>query len=267
MQHKKLVIMLVTIGALLVITTSLWLATAGPAKAQCGSSASSCKNCHEVQGEMPVNMDDTGWHESHAFGDFCYICHAGNTQSMDKVEAHTGMVPPLSDIQAACVQCHPDDLEQSAQVYATLLGVEVGSGGTSAGDTPDTTSSEPVSNLPSSTELEVDDASLVDYVQRYEQIVLGKRPVNWGNVILIAMIAILAIGGGGFALYKEKLINISFGETKTVEGTYPADVVEMLPAVARLTPKMRSSLNNILNDPNKVKKVFNLIDTVYSDKE
>ncbi|MEJ2352930.1 MAG: hypothetical protein P8Y03_24345, partial [Anaerolineales bacterium] len=41
----------------------------GRASAQCGSQASSCKNCHEVQGEDPVNNDGTGWHESHAFGD------------------------------------------------------------------------------------------------------------------------------------------------------------------------------------------------------
>ena len=54
-----------------------------PASAQCGSSASSCKNCHEVQGQDAVNADGTGWHQSHAFGDFCYICHAGNNQSMD----------------------------------------------------------------------------------------------------------------------------------------------------------------------------------------
>ena len=71
---------------------------------------------------MPVNNDGTAWHTSHAFGDFCYICHAGNQQVKDENEAHTGMVPPLSDIKASCMQCHPNDLQDRAQVYATALG-------------------------------------------------------------------------------------------------------------------------------------------------
>src|SRR3990170_1813960 len=117
----------------------LW--PASNASAQCGSQASSCKNCHEVQGQDPVNNDGTGWHQSHAFGDFCYLCHAGNNQSMDKAESHAGMVPPLSDVEAGCQSCHPADLMEKAQVYATALGVEVGTSGSapsepSGGTTP-----------------------------------------------------------------------------------------------------------------------------------
>jgi cytochrome c553 len=271
MQHKKLIFMLVTIGTLLVITTGVWLASAQPASAQCGSSASSCKNCHEVQGQDPVNKDGTGWHQSHAFGDFCYLCHAGNNQATDKVAAHTGMVDPLSDIQAACAQCHASDLEARAQVYASILGVEVGSGTAPASGTatsePAAGTAEPAASVPVTTVLNVDDANLVDYAQRYDEIVLGKHPVNWGNVILIAMILMLAIGGGGFVLYNEKLVKVSFGDTKKVEGEYPADVVDMLPVIAKLDPKMRKSLKSLLEDPKKAKKTFDLIDTVYSDKE
>jgi hypothetical protein len=271
MQHKKFVFMFVILGALLVLATGIWLASAESAKAQCGSAASSCKNCHEVQAEDPVNSDGTGWHESHAFGDFCYICHAGNSQSMDKVEAHTGLVAPLSDVQASCQQCHLEDLDARAQVYAVALGVEVGSGGAPTGDTTTDTSTdtttEPVTSVPVTTVLDVDDANLVDYVERYDEIVLGKKPINWGNVILIAMIAMLALGGGAFVIYNEKLVKVSFGDTKKVEGGYPADVVDLMPAIAKLSPKMRKSLKNVLDDPKKTKKAFTLIDTVYSDKE
>src|SRR5450759_1323790 len=72
MQVKKLSIMMVTAGILLIIGMGIWLASAQPVHAQCGSQASSCKNCHETQGQMPVNNDGTAWHTQHAFGDFCY---------------------------------------------------------------------------------------------------------------------------------------------------------------------------------------------------
>ncbi|HIC90071.1 MAG TPA: hypothetical protein EYP04_11815 [Anaerolineae bacterium] len=83
------------------------LAVSGtPTSAQCGSSASSCKNCHEIQGQDPVN-DKGEWHTAHAFGDFCEFCHAGNVQAKTIDQAHAGMVDPLEDVQAGCQSCHP----------------------------------------------------------------------------------------------------------------------------------------------------------------
>ena len=93
MQRQRRFFGMTTAGFFLVVTASIWLGSATPVNAQCGSQASSCKNCHEVQGEDPVNNDGTAWHPSHAFGDFCYICHAGNNQAIDKAEAHTGHGP------------------------------------------------------------------------------------------------------------------------------------------------------------------------------
>lgn len=276
MQHKKIFLSMITLGVLLVIATGIWLGSAQPASAQCGSSASSCKNCHEVQAQMPVNNDGTDWHQSHAFGDFCYICHAGNNQSMVETEAHAGMVPPLSDIQASCQQCHPSDLQEKAQVYADLLGVEIGSGdsaGTSGSETPSGTSTQVpaddqnLSIAPAGMTLDVDDPNLVDYARRYDEIVLGRRPVNWGNVILIAMIAMIGLGGGAFVLKNEKLFNISFGETSRVEGEYPRDVVDLLPAITALKPPARRSLKNILAAPGRVEKVLALIEAVVSEKK
>jgi len=181
MQRKNHFNVVIAVGVMLVISASIWLGSAVPVSAQCGSQASSCKNCHEVQGEDPVNSDGTAWHQSHAFGDFCYICHAGNSQATDQAEAHTGMVPPLSDIDAACLQCHVDDLEDRAHVYAATLGVDISSGTPEGGEgVPDegTASTSTGIGLMAPTELEVNDPNQVDYVERYNAIALGEHPVN-----------------------------------------------------------------------------------------
>ena len=266
-------ILLVMIAAIFVWPT--------PAGAQCGSQASSCKNCHEVQGQDPVSANGD-WHIQHAFGDFCEFCHAGNVTATDKDAAHTGMVSPMSDIKASCQQCHAADLTEKAQVYATTLGITLDSGGggatpaaptntpTDGGSTGDSGSpttaqiaiSAPIGNQPA-----IDDPNVVDYAQLYDEIVLGKRPVNWGNVILSALIGLILVGGGGFVIVNEKLVNVSFGDTKTVEKEYPAEVVDMLPAIAGLKSRTRKSLKNILDNSRKADKVLGLIDEVVSDEE
>jgi len=278
MQRKHHFIGIIAVGVFLSLTAAIWLAFAPPAKAQCGSQASSCKNCHEVQGELSVNSDGTSWHQAHAFGDFCYICHAGNNQATDKDEAHAGMVPPLSDIKASCMQCHPSDLEERAQVYATTLGIELGAGGETAAPAGDAASA-PASDsgsaaapsasagVPLTAELDVDDPNLVDYVKNYDEIVLGKKPTNWGNVILILLILLGIVGGGGFILSNENLVKVKFGDLKEPDGEYPADVVDMLPSLSELKPKNRQSLNKLLGYPKKTEKVLDAIDTVLSDEE
>jgi len=271
MQHKKTIFFFVIAGLILVFGSGLWLATATPASAQCGSQASSCKSCHEVQGEMPVNGDGTAWHTSHAFGDFCYICHAGNNQAKDKAEAHTGMVPPLSDIKASCQQCHPSDLQERAQVYATALGVEIGAGTAApaaGGAAPVSVAAQPVSvAAPVSTEIDLNDPNLVDYVKNYDEIVLGKKTINWGNMILLGMIGLVLVGGGGFVVTREKLVSVKFGDVKQAGEEYSAEVVEMLPAIASLKSNSRKSLKNVLANPKKAEKVLGLMDAVVSDEK
>jgi len=268
MQRKRLVFMLGTASLLLALSIGGWLFTAIPARAQCGSQASSCKNCHEVQAEMPVNGDGTGWHTAHAFGDFCYLCHAGNNQAQGKTEAHTGMVAPLSDIKAACIQCHPSDYEALAQEYAAILGVEVGSGAasTSTGD-PVSGSAAAASDAPCATDLAVDDPNLIDYAQRYDEIVLGKKPFNLGNAILLGMIGIVAVGGGGFVATREKLIKVSFGDTAKTGDEFPAEVVELLPAITGLKADSRKALKTVLDNPKKADKVLGLMNAVITDEE
>jgi hypothetical protein len=274
MQYKKTAFYFLFAGMALVIAASIFLTTATSVSAQCGSQASSCKNCHEAQAEMPVNADGTGWHQSHAFGDFCYICHAGNNQAKDKAAAHEGMVAPLADVQAACQQCHVADLDARAQVYATALGVEIGSGSLASAPSGDN-AAVPVAANPapsgapdqSCNEIVVDDPNAVNYAQNYDEIVLGKKPINWGNSILMVMIGLMVVGGGGFVVTREKLVNIKFGDTRKVEEEYPADVVEMLPKIAGLKSQTRKSLKNVLDNPKKADKVLDLMDAVVSEKK
>lgn len=277
MQIKKVNLFFVIIGLSLIIISGIALMTPTSAHAQCGSQASSCKNCHEVQGQDPVNSDGTGWHQSHAFGDFCYICHAGNQQATDKDAAHQGMVDPLSDVQASCQQCHVSDYQERAQVYATALGVTLGSGSTAptsgtsdaAPTSTDATSATAVSSPSSQScnEVVVDDPNTINYTQSYDEIVLGKKPTNWGNTILLGLVGLTLVGGGSLVVTHEKLINVKFGDTRKVDKEYPADVVEMLPKLAGLKTGARKSLQKVLDNPKKADKVLDLMDAVVSDEE
>jgi hypothetical protein len=277
MDRSKLRYLLPVLLGMLIVAGAALLWPTTKASAQCGSQASSCKNCHEVQGQKPVNNDGTGWHQSHAFGDFCYICHAGNQQATDKDTAHAGMVPPLQDVKASCQQCHPNDLQERAQVYATTLGIEIG-GSAAPTEAAPAAAAAPIQGLapanaqavvsaPDTTKLDVSDPNLVDYAQRYDEIVLGKKPVNWGNVILIGLIGLVAVGGGGFVVTREKLVKVSFGDTKKADGEYPVEVVDMLPAIAGLKATSRKSLKKVLDNPKRAEKVLKLMEVVVSDDE
>jgi len=282
MQVKRISIMMITGGIFLIIGMGIWLASARPVHAQCGSQASSCKNCHETQGQMPVNNDGTAWHTQHAFGDFCYLCHGGNNQATDKVAAHTGMVAPLVDINTSCKSCHPADTLAKAQIYATTLGVQVGTttGSSSAGQPAATVATATPSAGTSASDQgafspPAESSNLVDYVKQYNQTANGKSPTNWGNIILLVMAVLLFLGGGGFMILNEKLVRVrfkvSFGDTCRVPSEktreYPVDVMDMLPAMASLNPNARNSLKKILEKPEKTDKVLNLIDEVVSDSD
>ncbi len=277
MPQRRYFLLLSILGSMLLVASGIWLATAHPVSAQCGSGVSSCKNCHEVQGKKPVNNDGTPWHQSHAFGDFCNVCHGGNSQSMDKTAAHTGLVPPLSDVKASCQQCHANDLMARAQVYATKLGVTLGSGSsTQATSAPaQTTTPAAAAAAPApvagsavtTTSLAVNDPNLVDYTRNYDQIVLGEKPTNWGNVILLVVIGIVGVGGGGFVAANEKWVKFSFGDTKKVGDEYPSEVVDMLPDLTKLNPRTRKSMKKILDKPEKTEKVLGLIDEIVSDEK
>ena len=294
MSFRKVRYLLLSgLGALLLAAVILMWPTAN-AGAQCGSQASSCKNCHEVQAKDPVNNDGTGWHVSHAFGDFCYICHAGNNQSMDKVTAHTGMVDPMSDVKAACQSCHPNDLMERAQVYATTLGITVGEAAAAASEPTVSASGTMTQTLTTGaaagssagsggqagggtgrttggSELVTGSNEVVDYNQRYAETVLGQRLINWGNVILVILIVLLILGGGVFVFYNErKRRGLSMGKAKAatpasaeaempvIEG-YSPEVVALLPKIARLNPTGLHALKRLLENPENASELLHTI--------
>ena len=269
MHHRKLSFWLMGAGIVLIFTTGLlFFLPAQTASAQCGSQASSCKNCHETQGQDLVNNDGTAWHASHSFGDFCYLCHAGNNQATDKVAAHTGMVAPLSDIVASCKSCHAKDYEAKAQIYATTLGKPLGSGGTAptlaaVQPTAATTAVVPVAAQAAV----VPAADMVDYSQRYNEVALGQKPVNVGNIIVIILIVVLVLGGGFLVARREGWIKISFQETKQIKESYPADVVDMIPDLTKLKPAARKDLRKLLSKPGTAAELFALVAKLTKDEE
>jgi len=186
----------------LLLFSSVTLLVAGlmswttPAQAQCGSQASSCKSCHETQGEMPVNTNGE-WHKAHAFGDFCEFCHAGNVQATDKDEAHMGLAEPLGDVKASCQSCHPDNYMEQAEIYAVALGVSLdagdGSGSSNtAGD--DTGGDTAIGATAISAPLGGEE---IDFNLLYVEAVTPQPLIsNWSNVILLLLI--LGVGGAFF---------------------------------------------------------------------
>ncbi len=272
MKRKHLYMFLASSGAALLAVCAIAFFAPQSAQAQCGSQASTCKNCHEVQGKKPVNSDGTGWHQSHAFGDFCYICHGGNNQATDETAAHKGMVSPLSDVQAACAQCHPNDLQARAEVYAKVLGQPVGMGSSSAAPagTQAAATATPAAAPSRGSEPPAPAAStgsLVDYVQRYDENALGQHPTNWGNVILLVMIGAMVVGGGGLVVTRERLVRVSFKDTKPVSGEYSTDVVDMVPDIAKLKPGARKSLQRMLKKPEAAAELLDAVDKLAENKK
>ena len=281
------------IGALLLFWPTAY------ANAQCGSQASSCKNCHEVQGKDPVNNDGTGWHEAHAFGDFCEFCHGGNAQSMVEADAHANMVKPLDNVQASCGNCHPQDTMEKAKVYASALGVQVNEGGGGTGSSSaggsNTGGSSGSAGAPSGSEagsaapgspsgeassgssLVVEGGDIVDYTQQYNATVLGKREINWGNIILIIMILGTLIGGGSYVFWNERrLRGVPTGrKAKVVKEAsapvlpqiqdIPPEVVALLPKIAELNPVGLRALQRLLENPEEASELLHSLSRLDPD--
>jgi hypothetical protein len=283
-KHRYSYLIPIITGAFLLLASLIILWPATQASAQCGSQASSCKNCHETQGQDPVNNDGKDWHSAHAFGDFCYACHGGNNQSMDKATAHTGMVDPMSDIKVACGSCHPNDLQARAEVYAKELGTNLNQAGSATQAPGSTPAATPVTGAGSTTGggstssgapaapagMVVDNSNVIDYNQRYAETVEGVLNINWGNVILVVLIVLLALGGGAFIYTNErKLRGLPRLPTMQkpvkpetalpqVEG-YSPEVVALLPMIARLNPKGLHALKRLLDHPDQANDLLHAL--------
>lgn len=252
--------------------------TSQPAAAQCGTSASSCKNCHEVQGQDSVNANGD-WHTAHAFGDFCEFCHAGNVESKAKEEAHVGLVSPLMDVKASCQSCHPQDYNDKAQVYATVLGVQLGTGGASS-----VTASQPTGNTGTvstttaaganvtantATTATVDTASgptlpsggeIINYTELLTASKLTNAFFSANDKVLLALIGLLVLGFL-YAIWKlehlgERLLHwwqqnlLLSAQSAALEGVMPSAVVPMpsLSALAApLAPQERTPAPEVVS--------------------
>ena len=247
-------------AGVLLLTGALVLLSPSTAEAQCGSQASSCKNCHEVQGQLSVNAAGD-WHISHAFGDFCEFCHAGNVQASEAELAHQGMVEPLADPAASCSACHPDDARDLAIVYGGALGVDVGAGASQPPASAPAEAATPTSQAgPAGDSSAAAAPDLIDYDALYAETVEGGEPISTGNLILGILIAVLVLGGGGYVVWNERKRRleasprIESGEPEP-EGAMstPAATVlaasPLLQAISALDPLGRRALEKLLRDP------------------
>jgi hypothetical protein len=273
MLFRKSQFFILTGLVLLFLAGLLLLLPVKKVNAQCGSQASSCKNCHETQAQKPVNNDGTTWHTEHQQIDACVNCHAGNPQSMDKAASHSGMVPWESDVKAGCFTCHPDDYMAKAQIYATTLGVTVGGGVSSAAATePAAGSTAPVTTAAPAA-MVVSEPGEIDYTKQYNETVLGQRSINWGNIILVVMILAIAVGGGAFVFSNERRLRglkgffpenlfpskvVLSAEAPVVEG-YSTEVTALLPLITKLNPVGLHALKRILQEPEQANEMLHAL--------
>jgi hypothetical protein len=233
----------------------IFLAYPRPAEAQCGSAASSCRNCHEVQKVAPVSAKGA-WHTQHAFGDFCAFCHSGNTKAKDKTAAHTGMLEPLADVKGACQSCHPNDYMDRAKKYADALGKPIGTGtGTSAPPSAGTTTTASATNCGPAAPT---GGQVIDLNKVYAGLD-QPQPNVIGNAILIALIVAVALVLLALILYYERPIPRAVAAFRQLLAT-PVNA----PATAGVSPEVGAVLPLLSSsDPATVRAVSQLL----SDRE
>jgi hypothetical protein len=238
-----------------------------PAAAQCGSSVSSCKNCHEVQGQDPVNTKGA-WHQQHAFGDFCEFCHAGNVKAKDKAGAHAGMVEPLADVKGSCQSCHPSDYLDRAKKYADALGKTIGTGATPSGGTPAATgavTTTATTNAPCGPAAPTS-GQVIDLNQIYAAGPNPAPPTNVGNLILIGLIGATALVLLGLVWHYENplprlVVSMrSLLATPVLTATTPEGVTLQVPAEIARRPEF-GALERALasSDPATARAVTQLL--------
>ncbi len=250
MQKKHGGIFLLSSLALMV----LFIACPRTARAQCGSSASSCRNCHEVQKADPVSTKGV-WHSAHAFGDFCAFCHSGNTKAKDEAAAHAGMVEPLADVKGSCQSCHPNDYTDRAKKFASVLGKRIGTGnapGPKPADSASTAAVVPLGPVAPT------GGQVIDLNRAYEG--LDQPRVNVvGNAVLIVLILAVTVVLGGLAIHYERPLPraiAAFHRLLASSAPAPGLFAER-PEMAALMPLLASS------DPGTIRALVQLL----SDRE
>jgi len=270
-------LVLITIG--LALPIMVWMATPQQdASAQCGSQASSCKNCHEVQGKDPVAKKGQ-WHIDHAANDYCEFCHAGNVQATDKDKAHVGMVKPGDNLKASCGgMCHQDFSARADKYIA--VGMQVGGGAaqppaaSSGGQAPAATAvapaqpAQPAAPAAQSKPAAPPPASgqIVDFNQPKPNLEANPSTVNVGNIVLGVLVVLVLIvgvvivfaGEGGLrkltAWQAQPAVASAYRGTPLPDNW--ADLVkakpeleQVLPMLARADPRTIKAIAHVLSDP------------------
>ncbi len=259
-------LVIITIG--LALPVIAWLAMPQPdVSAQCGSQASSCKNCHEVQGKDPVAKKGQ-WHMDHAGNDYCEFCHAGNVQATDKDKAHVGMVKPGDNLKASCGgMCHQDFAARADKYIAA--GMKTGGGAAQPAAVPapaqpaqpaaQPAQSKPAVAAPSS-------GQIVDFNQPQPNLEANPTGVNVGNIVLGVLVVLMLFVGVGIVFSGEGGLEklAAWQAQPAVASAYRgtplpdnwADLVkvkpelaEVLPMLARADSRTIKAIARVLADP------------------
>jgi hypothetical protein len=273
MKHVRFFLLMATVLAAIALLTA-----PHPAAAQCGSSASSCKNCHEVQKQDPVSAKGA-WHTQHAFGDFCEFCHAGNVKATDKAAAHTGMVDPLADVKGSCQSCHPSDYMTRAKTYADALGKTIAASSAAPASASPSTASTAVTTT-ATTNAPCGPAAptggqTIDLNKAYAGLNLPP-PNTLGNLALVGLIVVVLLLLGGLIWYYERpferivLTMRRWQATPVLVAATPdgaalnlprqlvarPEVESLLPLLAEHDPATLRALTRLLSDRDKGPRVL-----------
>jgi hypothetical protein len=163
---------------------------------------------------------------------------------------------------------------QLAGEYATTLGVTLDAAEVAPAESstqPTDVSTTTVETAPTGGGLVINEPGTIDYVQQYDETVLGKRTINWGNVIVVVMILGILLGGGVFVYWNERRLRglKGFFTSKTAkasaEGTAPVvegyslEVTELLPLIVKLNPVGRHALKRILANPDQANEILHAL--------
>ncbi|MDA8441898.1 MAG: cytochrome c3 family protein [Peptococcaceae bacterium] len=210
-------------------------------EAACGASTSSCKTCHEVQGQDPVNQKGA-WHVQHAFGDFCSACHLGVPTETDKTKAHAGVIKnPISQPDQTCTSCHPSDTAARVAKYGGSgsggsggsVTTNSGAAGTSANATPSAAASQ-VPSVPSAAASQTPASA----DPNYDVIDFNKNtptPFPWLTIIFLVL-DVLAV------------LVLATMVWRWLKGVWPWSYVRRRPANLLDLNHLSPELQNLIND-------------------
>jgi hypothetical protein len=256
MKSAKIPFMILFLGCALVFF-GVSLTPPKTVQAQCAS-PSSCKTCHETNGQDPVNQKDV-WHTQHAVFDYCTVCHGGSRDAADKTAAHQGMAVKLSGMTGTCVNCHAKDYQDRLAAYTAVLGVDVDipTPGALCTPTPDVFGSEQSIVIPAVEQAAVSPSGGTSSGQT--------RPAanSTGNLILTILLIALVGGGGSYVYFSEKKRKMNPSRVESPGELQPEVATEldaMIPELAKLTPDGLRALRHLIRRPEQASEWFEKMD-------